>query len=322
MIKIGIIGGAGYTAGELLRILVAHPKAEITFVHSYSNEGNPIASVHTDLVGDIDKAFTNELKFDNVDVIFLCMGHGVSRQFMEENKVPASVKVIDLSHDYRIENTKEDFVYGLPELNKADIKKATRIANPGCFATCIQQAVLPLAAAGKINSDFHVNAITGSTGAGQSLSPTSHFSWRSNNISIYKAFSHQHLREWKQSVKQLQPSWNADVLFLPMRGDFTRGIYATSYIKSDLTEEEAKTIYKDFYKDATFTHVVDTNPNLKQVVNTNKCLIYIEKHDDQLLIISMIDNLVKGASGQAIHNMNLMFGLPENTGLQLKATAF
>ncbi|WKN33972.1 N-acetyl-gamma-glutamyl-phosphate reductase [Porifericola rhodea] len=321
MIKAGIVGGAGYTAGELLRLLIHHPQVEIAYVHSKSNKGNPITQVHTDLIGDIALSFTDQLSYD-IDVLFLCVGHGEAKVFWEENPVPDSVKVIDLSQDFRLDAEGNDFVYGLPELNKHKIKEARHIANPGCFATCLQLGIIPLAHAGWLQSDLHINAITGSTGAGQKPSATSHFSWRNNNISVYKAFEHQHLREIKQSVGKLQPDYQNEFMFLPMRGDFTRGIYASIYTKIEQSLEEVQTLYNTFYEDAPFVHISEVNPNLKQVVNTNKGIIYLQKHQDTLLTISMIDNLLKGASGQAVHNMNLMFGLAENTGLNLKASFF
>jgi len=321
-IKVGVVGGAGYTAGELLRILVNHPNVEIAFVHSNSNAGNPITDVHSGLIGETDLVFTSELSFDKVDALFLCSAHGDSKKFMDENNVPAAVKIIDLSTDYREKRTDHDFVYGLPELNREAIRKAQHVANPGCFATCIQLGLLPLAAAGILADDIHVNAITGSTGAGVKPSATSHFSWRNNNISIYKAFNHQHLQEIGQSLHQLQNKFDAAVNFIPVRGNFARGIYATTYTKCNLNIEEAKSLYKNFYKDAAFTFVVDKNPDMKQVVNTNKAIVYLEKHGDKLLIVSMIDNLLKGASGQAVQNMNLMFGLDEKAGLGLKSIGF
>ena len=321
-IKAGVIGGAGYTAGELLRILIHHPNVEITFVHSTSNAGNPVTDVHSGLIGETALAFTSELPFDKVDVLFLCSAHGDSKKFMDMNELPAGLKIIDLSTDYRAISPTHDFVYGLPELNRDKIQKATHIANPGCFATAIQLAIFPLADAGLLTDEIHVNAITGSTGAGVKPSDTSHFSWRSNNISIYKAFGHQHLDEIGQSLRQLQPGFNKAVNFIPVRGNFARGIFATTYTKCPLSLEEAKKLYSDFYKDSAFTFVTDKNPDLKQVVNTNKGLVYLEKHGDKLLIVSMIDNLLKGASGQAVQNMNLMVGLDEKTGLELKATGF
>ncbi len=321
-IKVGVVGGAGYTAGELLRILVNHPNVEIAFVHSNSNAGNPITDVHSGLIGETNLIFTSEFLFDKVDALFLCSAHGDSKKFMDENNVPAHIKIIDLSTDYREKRADHDFVYGLPELNASEIRKAQHVANPGCFATCIQLGLLPLAAAGMLTDDIHVNAITGSTGAGVKPSATSHFSWRNNNISIYKAFNHQHLQEISQSLRQLQNNFHAAVNFIPVRGNFARGIYATIYTKSNLNIEEAKSLYKDFYKDAAFTFVVDKNPDMKQVVNTNKGIVYLEKHGDKLLIVSMIDNLLKGASGQAVQNMNLTFGLDEKAGLGLKSIGF
>jgi N-acetyl-gamma-glutamyl-phosphate reductase len=321
-IKVGVIGGAGYTAGELLRILLNHPNVEITFVNSSSNAGNPVTDIHSGLIGETNLVFTSELPFSEVDALFLCSAHGDSKKFMENNNIPSSLKIIDLSTDYRAKSPNHDFVYGLPELNREEIRTATRIANPGCFATCIQLAILPLAAAGLLNDEIHVNGITGSTGAGVKPSDTSHFSWRNNNISIYKAFNHQHLEEIGQSIHQLQPDFQKAVNFIPVRGNFTRGIYATTYTHCTLSLNEAKKLYADFYKDSAFTFVTDKNPDLKQVVNTNKGLVYLEKHGDKLLIVSMIDNLLKGASGQAVQNMNLMFGLDEKAGLGLKATGF
>lgn len=321
-IKAGVIGGAGYTAGELLRILVNHPNVEIAFVNSSSNAGNPVADVHSGLVGETDLIFTSELPFEKVDVLFLCSAHGDSKKFMDENNVPADIKIVDLSTDYRQKRDDHDFVYGLPEMNRSEIIKAQHIANPGCFATAIQLALLPLAAAGKITDEVHVNAITGSTGAGVKPSSTSHFSWRNNNISIYKAFGHQHLQEIGQSVRQLQAGFDKDINFIPVRGNFARGIYATTYMNTDLTLEEAREMYKAYYKDAAFTFVVDKNPDMKQVVNTNKAIVYLEKHGNKLLVVSMIDNLLKGASGQAVQNMNLMFGLDEKAGLNLKSIGF
>jgi len=321
-IKVGVIGGAGYTAGELLRILIHHPAVEIVFVNSSSNAGNPITDVHSGLIGETDLVFTSELPFGEVDALFLCSAHGDSKKFMDNNELPASLKIIDLSTDYRAKSPNHDFVYGLPELNRDEIRSATRIANPGCFATAIQLALYPLAAAGLLTDEIHVNAITGSTGAGVKPSDTSHFSWRNNNISIYKPFGHQHLEEIGQSLRQLQAGFKKSVNFIPVRGNFARGIYATTYTTCKLSLTEAKQLYADFYKNAAFTFVVDKNPDLKQVVNTNKGIVYLEKHDDKLLIVSMIDNLLKGASGQAVQNMNLMFGLDEKTGLGLKAIGF
>lgn len=322
MIKVGIIGGAGYTAGELIRILLCHPQAEITFVQSSSNAGNLLSDVHTDLLGDTDIRFTAEADFSAIDVAFFCMGHGKSKEFLAKNTLPENVKIIDLSHDFRLKREGNDFVYGLPELNRELIKKSNKIANPGCFATGIQLAVLPLAAAGLLQDELHVNAITGSTGAGQAPSETSHFSWRNNNLSVYKAFEHQHLGEIGQSFKQLQPDFKHAINFIPVRGNHTRGIFASVYTQFDGSLEEATKLYQDYYASHPFVQVSAKNPDLKQVVNTNKAIVYLEKHGNKLMILSVTDNLLKGASGQAIQNMNLVFGLEETTGLNLKAVAF
>ena len=337
-IKAGIIGGAGYTGGEMLRILINHPNVEIAFVNSTSNAGNLISDVHTDLIGDTDLRFTDRTDFEELfkspvsegdlgeAVLFLCIGHGDAKKFLAANPINDNIKIIDLSQDFRlIANAKfenREFVYGLPELNREKIKSAHNIANPGCFATCIQLGLLPLAAKGLINAEVHINATTGSTGAGQSLAVTSHFSWRNNNLSIYKAFEHQHLNEIGESLLQLQPALSETLSFIPQRGDFTRGILAAMYLESDLTLEEAQTIYEDYYNAHPFTHVSQKNIDLKQVVNTNKALVHVEKHGNKLFIISIIDNLLKGASGQAVQNMNLMFGLEETAGLRLKAVGF
>ena len=321
MIRVGIVGGAGYTGGELLRILVNHPEVNIVFVNSKSNADKAIAQVHTDLLGSTDLRFSGELS-DAIDVLFLCVGHGDAAKFLAENKIKESIKIIDLSQDFRIAKAGNEFVYGLPELQREKIKTAKHIANPGCFATCIQLGLLPLAKHQALNDALHISGITGSTGAGQSLTETSHFSWRNNNISVYKAFEHQHLKEIKQSLKSLQPNAHEEINFIPFRGDFTRGIYATLYLKTSMSLEEAKALYKEFYAPHPFTHVSDSNPAMKQIVNTNNAVVYLEKHGDQLLIISMIDNLLKGASGQAVQNMNLLFGLDERTGLKLKASSF
>lgn len=326
-IKVGITGGAGYTGGELLRILVNHPEVEILCVHSNSNAGNSISDIHTDLFGDTDLKFTNTLSQD-IDVLFLCVGHGDARKFLETNTIEDSVKIIDLSQDFRLAESSKlkarTFVYGLPELNRDRIKAASNIANPGCFATCIQMALLPLAAKGLLTAEVHINATTGSTGAGQGLSATSHFSWRNNNLSVYKAFEHQHLNEIGQSLSQLQVSFSGKdaLLFVPQRGDFARGIFASIYTESDLSLDDAYDIYESYFKGHPFTHVSRKNIDLKQVVNTNKCLIHLEKHDKMIYIVSITDNLLKGASGQAVQNMNLMFGLNETLGLKLKAGAF
>jgi N-acetyl-gamma-glutamyl-phosphate reductase len=320
-INIGIIGGAGYTGGELLRILINHAAINISFVNSKSQAGKPIYATHGDLLGETDLLFTSEMPLDSVDAIFLCSGHNESKKFLTENHVPDNVKIIDLSTDFRDESN--GFVYGLPELQRETIKNAKKIANPGCFATSIQLAILPLASAGLIKDDIHVSAITGSTGAGQSLSTTTHFSWRNNNISIYKAFTHQHLKEINQSVKSLQANFDKDINFIPYRGNFTRGIMANVYTKFAGTLEDAKTLYKNFYASHPFTHISDeAEIDLKQVVNTNKCILHLDKHGDNLLISSIIDNLTKGASGQAVQNLNLIFGLEETAGLRLKSLGF
>lgn len=321
MIKVGIAGGAGYTGGELIRILINHPDVEIAFVHSVSNAGNPVTHVHRDLVGETEHTFTDKLSVD-IDALFLCMGHGQSSKFLSENPIPGRVKIIDLSQDFRIASAGNGFVYGLPEMNRKQICEATRIANPGCFATGIQLAVLPLAHAGLLNDDIHVNAITGSTGAGQAPSTTTHFSWRNNNISVYKTFTHQHLLEINQSVKQLQSGFSKNIYFIPMRGDFPRGILTSAYSQVNISLDEANRLYREFYQGHPFTIVSGQNPDLKQAVNTNKCIVYLEKHDNMLLAVSVIDNLLKGASGQATQNMNLMFGLDERAGLNLKPVAF
>lgn len=322
MVRVGIIGGAGYTAGELLRILINHPDAQVVYVQSSSNAGNKITDVHKDLIGDTDLVFSSEYNFSGLDVIFLCMGHGKSKEFFESHQIPEQLKVIDLSHDFRLKRDGNDFVYGLPELNRDQIKNSKYIANPGCFATAIQLALLPLAASGFINDEIHVNAITGSTGAGQKPTETSHFSWRNNNLSAYKIFDHQHLGEINQSLNQLQPSYKPSLNFIPVRGNHTRGIYATAYTKFDGSLDEAKALYSSFYKSHSFVVLMDENPDLKLVVNTNKCILYLEKHNDKLIVVSIADNLIKGASGQAVQNMNLMFGLDEKAGLNLKPIAF
>lgn len=322
MIKIGIIGGAGYTAGELLRILLNHPFAEISFVQSTSNAGNPISDVHIDLQGESDIVFTDKMPFNEVDIIFLCMGHGKSKEFMEKHSLPKFLKVIDLSHDFRLKREGNDFTYGLPELNRDEIEASERIANPGCFATGIQLALLPLAAHNLLEDEIHIQAITGSTGAGQKPTATSHFSWRNSNISAYKIFQHQHEGEIVQSLTQLQDSFDKDFNFVPIRGNHTRGIFVSCYTKFDGTLEDAKGLYKDYYNNHPFVLITDRNPGVKQVVNTNKGVIYLEKHRNKLVIISLTDNLIKGASGQAVQNMNLMFGLDEKAGLNLKPVAF
>jgi N-acetyl-gamma-glutamyl-phosphate reductase len=321
-IKVGIVGGAGYTGGELIRILLNHPAAEISFVHSKSNAGNFLYKVHKDLQGDTDIKFSSSLS-QKIDVLFLCVGHGDAVKFLSENKIDAKIKIIDLSQDFRLGESvnKRKFVYGLPELNKAQIKKAKNIANPGCFATAIQLGLLPLAKAGLLK-EIHTTGITGSTGAGQGLSETSHFSWRANNIQAYKTLSHQHLKEIGQSMLQLNPAANVDLNFIPWRGDFTRGIFISSQIKCLLELNEVAALYKKYYAAHPFVVLSDEPVFLKQVVNTNKCFIQLEKVGSNLVIHSAIDNLLKGASGQAVQNMNLMFGLEEKTGLKLKANYF
>ena len=337
----GVLGAAGYTGGELIRVLLNHPEAEIVFANSESNAGNPVSDVHEGLVGETSLKFTDEMPFDKVDVVFFCFGHGKSEAFLKEHTIPENVKIIDLAQDFRITPSKpprgeaspssvlplggareDSFVYGLPETHRAAISQAQNLANPGCFATCIQLALLPALKAGIISGDIHVNGITGSTGAGQKPGATTHFSWRNDNCSVYKAFTHQHLLEINQTIQELAPGYNGRVLFIPQRGCFARGIFVTAYAKCDKPLEEVQQIYADYYKDAAFTHVVTKSPDVKQVVNTNKAVVYVEKYEDQLLMISCIDNLLKGAVGQAVQNMNLMFGLDETAGLRLKASAF
>lgn len=333
MIKIGILGAAGYTGGELIRLLINHPDAEIVFANSESNAGNFVADVHEGLYGDTELKFTAEVNFDNVDVVFFCFGHGKSEDFMSKHDIPERVKVIDLAQDFRLHpkniiNTSHptsnahDFVYGLPEINESKIAHAQHVANPGCFATCIQLGLLPAASMHLINEDVAVNAITGSTGAGQKPGATTHFSWRNNNISIYKAFNHQHIHEIRESIEQVQSYLNASIDFIPYRGDFARGIFATEVIKTDVDIDTIVKGYKEFYKNAKFTHYVDKPIDLKQVVNTNKALVHCDKIDNKLLVTSCIDNLLKGAVGQAVQNMNIMFGLDQTTGLKLKPSAF
>ena len=322
MIKVGIIGGAGYTAGELLRLLLQHPEVEIKFVHSTSNAGNYITDVHGGLLGETDLMFTSEMPFEEIDLLFFCTAHGDTRKFLESHALPDELKVIDLSMDYRLKSNAHDFIYGLPELNRRKTCKSRYVANPGCFATCIELGLLPLAKEHLLKGDVSVNAITGSTGAGVKPSSTTHYSWRDNNISIYKPFEHQHLAEIMQSIKQLQPDFDGSIDFIPYRGCFPRGIFATLVVKCDLDIETLYKLYESYYERDSFTHVVKRPLDLKQVVNTNKCLIHLEKHGDKLLITSIIDNLLKGASGTAVHNMNLLFGLAETVGLQLKPSAF
>ena len=321
MIKVGILGAAGYTGGELIRLLLNHPEAEIMFANSESNAGNQVSDIHEGLIGETDLRFTSEMPFDQVDVVFFCFGHGKSEQFLKEHTIPEHVKIIDMAQDFRIKGD-HDYVYGLPELNRTEIQQAQHVANPGCFATCIQLGLLPAAKLGLLKYDVAVNAITGSTGAGQKPGATTHFSWRNNNLSIYKAFTHQHLHEIRQSLAQAQGSLEVDIDFIPYRGDFARGIFATEVIRTKANADEVILAYKDFYRDAAFTHYVDNPLDLKQVVNTNKCLVHIDGFDNKLLVTSCIDNLLKGAVGQAVQNMNLMFGIEEQAGLRLKASAF
>ena len=322
MIKAGIIGGAGYTAGELIRLLINHPDVELVFVNSSSNAGNKITDVHAGLYGETNMVFTSELPLDEIDVLFFCTAHGDTKKFMESHNVPEALKIVDLSMDYRIESEGHDFIYGLPELNRKRIIRAKHIANPGCFATGIQLALLPLAKHLMLNNTIHVFGITGSTGAGVKPSESSHFSWRNDNISIYKPFTHQHIPEIRQSLSQLQNSFKADIEFIPVRGCFSRGIFTSVYMDCNIDLSEIRRIYEEYYEDHSFTFVTDKNLDLKQVVNTNKCLLNLSKHGNKLLIVSAIDNLLKGASGQAVHNMNLLFGLVETTGLHLKPSAF
>ena len=321
MIRVGILGAAGYTGGELIRLLLNHPEAEIVFANSESNAGNPVTEVHEGLYGETDLKFTDQMPFEDVDVLFFCFGHGKSEQFLKEHTIPESVKIIDLAQDFRIKGD-HDYVYGLPEINRAEIQQAQHVANPGCFATAIQLGLLPAAKMGLLKYDVSVNAITGSTGAGQKPGATTHFSWRQNNLSIYKPFTHQHLAEIRQSLEQVQGWLEVDIDFIPYRGDFARGIFATEVVRTKADIGKITETYRDFYRDAAFTHYVDKPIDLKQVVNTNKCLVHVEKYDNKLLITSCIDNLLKGAVGQAVQNMNLMFGIDETAGLRLKASAF
>ncbi len=325
MVKVGIVGGAGYTGGEAIRLLLNHPEVDLAWVHSNSNAGNRLSDVHTDLLGDTEMTFTDAVSYD-VDALILCVGHGAAVKFMAENDVPARVRVVDLSQDFRLhartESKNHRFVYGLPEMNRERIKTANAIANPGCFATCLQLGLLPLAAAGLLKDEVHISAATGSTGAGQALSATTHFSWRANNFSTYKTFEHQHLGEIGESLRGLQPSFDRAINFVPYRGDFTRGIFATIYTDFAGSLADAVQLYKEYYRDAPFTHLSDRPIDLKQVVNTNKCLVALEKHVGKLVITGTIDNLLKGAAGQAVQNLNLLFGLDETAGLKMKETAF
>lgn len=342
MVRVGILGAAGYTGGELIRLLLNHPEAEIVFANSESNAGNPVTDVHEGLLGDTDLCFTSEMPFDQVDVVFFCFGHGKSEQFLKEHTIPSHVKIIDLAQDFRIRGD-HDFVYGLPEINREAIRAARHVANPGCFATAIQLALLPAAQMGLLTQPVSVNAITGSTGAGQKPGATTHFSWRMGNLSIYKAFTHQHLAEIRQSLFQLAPTVGTDgpslssIDFIPYRGDFARGIFCTAVVRLSTSSASSDVVaplpsggvardfvasYKSFYGPAAFTHYSDRPLDLKQVVNTNKCLVHVDVFEDKLLVTSIIDNLLKGAVGQAVQNMNLMFGLDETCGLKLKASAF
>ena len=338
MVRVGILGAAGYTGGELIRLLINHPEAEIVFANSESNAGNKVYDVHEGLIGDTELEFTSEMPFDKVDVVFFCFGHGKSEAFLKEHTIPANVKIIDLAQDFRIKGD-HDYVYGLPETHREEIAKCQHLANPGCFATCIQEGLLPLAKAGLLTHDIAVNAITGSTGAGQKPGATTHFSWRNNNFSVYKLFTHQHLHEICQTLNELRPAsaphaidtldegFEGDgitVDFIPYRGDFARGIFCTEVITCDKAQDKDAIValYKDFFKDAAFTHYSDKALDLKQVVNTNKCLLHVEVFGRKIVVTSMIDNLMKGAVGQAVQNMNIMFGLDEKAGLNLKAAAF
>ncbi|MDO4958903.1 MAG: N-acetyl-gamma-glutamyl-phosphate reductase [Prevotellaceae bacterium] len=338
MVRVGILGAAGYTGGELIRLLINHPEAEIVFANSESNAGNKVYDVHEGLIGDTELEFTSEMPFDKVDVVFFCFGHGKSEAFLKEHTIPANVKIIDLAQDFRIKGD-HDYVYGLPETHREEIAKCQHLANPGCFATCIQEGLLPLAKAGILTHDIAVNAITGSTGAGQKPGATTHFSWRNNNFSVYKLFTHQHLHEICQTLNELRPESapraidtldegfvgdGITVDFIPYRGDFPRGIFCTEVITCDAPQDKDAIValYKNFFKDAAFTHYSDKALDLKQVVNTNKCLLHVEVFGRKIVVTSMIDNLLKGAVGQAVQNMNIMFGLDEKAGLNLKAAAF
>ncbi len=330
MIKVGILGAAGYTGGELIRLLLNHPQAEIVFANSESNTGKKFHDVHEGLLGETDMSFTSDMPFGKVDVVFFCFGHGKSAEFLKMHDIPDHVKIIDMAQDFRIAAPGNDFVYGLPEIHKTEICRCNHLANPGCFATCIQLGLLPLAKAGLLVHDVNVNALTGSTGAGQTLTFSSHFSWRSGNISTYKIFSHQHIHEIRQSLTELQGTLDCSIDFIPYRGDFPRGIYCTEVVKFNGEEGSAtnpdidslEAMYNEFYKDAPFTHYINRYIDLKQVVNTNKALIHIDKFGNKAVVTATIDNLLKGAVGQAVQNMNLMFGIDETSGLNLKPVAF
>ena len=321
MTKVGILGAAGYTGGELIRLLLNHPEAEIVFANSESNAGNLVSDVHEGLIGETELKFTDEMPFDQVDVVFFCFGHGKSEAFLKEHTIPENVKIIDLAQDFRIKGS-HDYVYGLPEINKEQIQQAQHLANPGCFATAIQLALLPAAMLHLLKEDVAVNAITGSTGAGQKPGATTHFSWRVDNLSIYKPFQHQHIAEIRQSLTQEQGYLDASIDFIPYRGNFARGIFCTAVIKTDAPASDVIAAYKEYYRNAAFTHYSDKSIDLKQVVNTNKALVHVDGFEGKILVTSCIDNLLKGAVGQAVQNMNLMFGLDETTGLKLKASAF
>ena len=326
-VRVGILGAAGYTGGELIRVLLNHPNAELIFANSGSNAGNLMSDVHEGLTGDTDLRFTDAMPFEEVDVLFFCFGHGKSEAFLKEHKIPENVKIVDLAQDFRVKSEERrvknySFVYGLPEINREEIMKARHVANPGCFATAIQLALLPAAYLNLLKEDVSVNAITGSTGAGQKPGATTHYSWRTDNLSIYKPFQHQHIAEIRQSLRQVQGYLDADIDFIPYRGPFARGIFCTAVVKTPAPADDVIEAYQDFYHDAAFTHYSDKPIDLKQVVNTNKALVHCEKYGNKLLITSCIDNLLKGAVGQAVQNMNLMFGLDETAGLRLKANAF
>jgi len=321
MVPVAIVGGAGYTGGELIRILIHHPFAELTEVVSESQAGKAVTSVHADLLGETDLIFSKQLE-GRPEVVFLCTGHGKAKEFMSKHSLDKKTRVIDLSMDYRLADPSHDFIYGLPELNRARIRPARHIANCGCFATGIQLALLPLAKEGLLQEDIHVHAITGSTGAGQAFSDSLHFSWRSSNVSIYKPFNHQHLPEIRQSLLQLDAGFKAPIHFIPVRGNFTRGIFSTVYTKNDLSAEQALSLYREYYQDEIFVKITEENPDLKQVDNTNKCILHLEKHGPLLLVISALDNLLKGASGQAVQNLNILYGWPEDSGLKLKGMVF
>ena len=321
-VKVGLIGGSGYTGGELIRLLINHSKVELVFVQSKTNKGKHIQEVHADLIGQTEIKFVSKID-DKIDLLFMCVGHGKSKEFLDKNKIQRKIKIIDLSQDFRVGSiyNERKFIYGLPELNKDEIIKSSSIANPGCFATVIQLGLLPFAVNNDLNGDININAITGSTGAGVKLSDTSHYSWRNNNVSWYKSFNHQHLNEIKLNLNSLNKKQH-ELVFMPIRGNFTKGIFCTMYFKTKLNIDKIKTLYKNYYKNSNFVHVSENEIDLKQVINTNNCIIHLKKHKERILITSIIDNLIKGAAGQAIQNMNLMFGLDENLGLKLKSSFF